>query len=91
MDGQYSGAVALYQGPPHGLPPSNRGSMGGPPPRGSDNIQVRTRGKNNYVQTRTGSVTQTMGEMELQRKQKRELSQATKRLKVLEQIEEFRE
>ena len=61
------------------------------PPRQSDAIQVRTRGKNNYVQTRTGSVTQTMGEMDLQRKQKRELSQATKRLKVLEQIEEFRE
>lgn len=29
--------------------------------------------------------------MDLARKQKRELSQATKRLKVLEQIEEFRE
>lgn len=65
--------------------------LGGGPQRNSDVIQVRTRGKNNHVQTRTGSVTQTMGEMETKRKQKRELSHATKRLKVLEQIEDFRE
>jgi hypothetical protein len=65
--------------------------LGGGPQRNSDAIQVRTRGKNNHVQTRTGSVTQTMGEMDMKRMQKRELSHATKRLKVLEQLEEFRE
>ena len=36
-------------------------------------------------------MTQSLGDMDIQRKQKRELSHATKRLKVLEQIEEFRE
>ena len=83
QDHSYSGAVALYH--------HTRASAGGLPQRHSDVTFVRTRGKNNIVQTRTGSVTHTQGEMDLQRKQQRELSQATKRLKVLEQIEGFRE
>lgn len=56
-----------------------------------DRIQVRIRGKNNALQQRTGSVTKTLGELDTQRKQKKELSQATQRLKVLGQLEHYRE
>ena len=57
----------------------------------NDNIQVRIRGKNNFVETKTGSVTKTLGELDSKKKQRRDLSQATQRLKVLEQLEQYRE
>ena len=49
------------------------------------------RGKNNNMETRTGSVTKTLGEIDASKKQRREISQATQRLKVLEQLEQYRE
>lgn len=56
-----------------------------------DSIQVRVRGKNNNLETRTGSVTKTLNEIDASKKQRREISQATQRLKVLEQLEQYRE
>ena len=49
------------------------------------------RGKNNNMETRTGSVTKTLSEIDASKKQRREISQATQRLKVLEQLEQYRE
>jgi len=43
----------------------------------NDNIQVRIRGKNNFIETKTGSVTRTLGELDGKKKQRRDLSQAT--------------
>lgn len=43
------------------------------------------------MDVRTGSVTKTLGEIDRKKKDKRELSQATQRLKVLEQLEQYRE
>ena len=34
----------------------------------NDNIQVRIRGKNNFVETKTGSVTRTLGELDSKKK-----------------------
>ena len=45
---------------------------------------MRIRGKNNFIETRTGSVTKTMEEIDEEKKNRRELSHATQRLKVLE-------
>jgi hypothetical protein len=40
---------------------------------------------------RTGSVNKTLNELESKHKQKRDYSEATKRLRVLEQLEQYRE
>ena len=60
-----------------------------PPPK--DHCQVRIRGKNNQVETRTGSVTRTMEELTEQDSRKREMQKASQRLKQLEQLERYRE
>lgn len=60
-------------------------------PGAADRIQVRIRQKNNYVETRTGSVTRTMGELDEQRRHRKELREANQRLKVLGQLEAYRE
>ena len=52
---------------------------------------MRIRGKNNLVETQTGSVTRTMGEMMIQDARKKEIAKTTERLKVLEKLEKYRE
>lgn len=49
-----------------------------------DNVQVRIRNKNNLVTNHMGSMSQTLDEQEKTKQKKRDLSQASKRLKVLE-------
>lgn len=65
-------------------------SMRAYPPR-RDNIEVRVRGKNNEIITKTGSVSRTIGEIDNERKRKAELKAATYRLKMLEKLEDYRE
>ena len=43
------------------------------------------------MSNRTGSVSRTNAELESQNRQKKELKQATQRLKVLGQLEQYRE
>lgn len=43
------------------------------------------------VETQTGSVTRTLGEMMIQESRKKEMAKTTERLKVLEQLEKYRE
>ena len=56
-----------------------------------DRVQVRIRGKNNALETQTGSITRTMDEIGQERKRKQEISKAANRLKMLEQLEGYRE
>ena len=53
--------------------------------------EVRIRGKNNYVETRAGSITRTLGQQDDSSKLKKELKEGRKRLQVLEQLEQYRE
>ena len=57
----------------------------------NDNIQVRIRGKNNFLEHKTGSVTRTMDEVLEEKDRKREISKAANRLKMLEKLEVYRE
>ena len=56
-----------------------------------DLVQVRIRGKNNVYETKTGSVTRTMDELQEQMTKRKEIEKTTERLKLLEKIEKFRE
>ena len=56
-----------------------------------DNFQVRIRGKNNQVETRTGSVTKTMEEISDADHRRREMFKAADRLRQLEKLERYRE
>lgn len=56
-----------------------------------DGVQVRIRGKNNIATSHMGSMSQTLDEQERTKKKRRDMSQATQRLKVLEQLEQYRE
>lgn len=56
-----------------------------------DQIQVRIRGKNNNFETKTGSVTRTLNEIQEQEQQRRDMQKTTERLKVLEKLEKYRE
>jgi|TARA_B110000305_G_C18895524_1_gene383930 hypothetical protein len=38
------------------------------PTPGNDAVQVRIRGKNNFIETKTGSVTRTLGELDSKKK-----------------------
>jgi len=60
------------------------------PPR-RDHVEVRIRGKNNELITKTGSVSRTLGEIDIEKKRKAELKAATYRLKMLEKLEDYRE
>jgi len=57
----------------------------------NDQIQVRIRGKNNFVETKTGSVTRTLNEMTEEMNRRKEIAKAAERLKMLEKLEEYRE
>ena len=57
----------------------------------NDMAEVRIRGKNNFVETRTGSITRTLGQQDENSKLKKELKEGRKRLQVLEQLEQYRE
>ena len=57
----------------------------------NDMAEVRIRGKNNYVETRAGSITRTLGQQDDSSKLKKELKEGRKRLQVLEQLEQYRE
>ena len=83
---------------------SSRGSYGGAhslvpkrPPRfggvasSGDNIQVRIRGKNNFLEHKTGSVTRTMDEVFEEKARRQEINKAANRLKMLEKLEVYRE
>ena len=59
--------------------------------KSNDQVQVRIRGKNNFVETKTGSVTQTMDDLDLERKKKQEIAKAANRLRMLEKLEDYRE
>ena len=78
------------QGQSHSLKPQR-------PPRfttvnsSNDNIQVRIRGKNNFLEHKTGSVTRTMDEVIEEKERRREISKAANRLKMLEKLEVYRE
>lgn len=50
-------------------------------PSAKDNVQVRIRGKNNQVETRTGSVTRTLDELSEQESRRKEMQKASQRLK----------
>ena len=52
---------------------------------------MRIRGKNNFIQTKTGSVTRTLSEMQEEEQRKREIAKTTERLQVLERLEKYRE
>jgi hypothetical protein len=52
---------------------------------------VRIRGKNNQLETKTGSVTRTLNQIDVEEKRAKELAKTSERLKVLNQIEKFRE
>jgi hypothetical protein len=52
---------------------------------------VRIRGKNNQVETRTGSVTKTMEEISDADHRRREMFKAADRLRQLEKLERYRE
>lgn len=55
-----------------------------------DQIPVRIRGKNLY-ETKTGSVTRTLNEMQAQESHRKEMEKATDRLKMLDKLEKYRE
>lgn len=57
----------------------------------NDNIQVRIRGKNNLLETKTGSVTRTMDDLVEEKKRRAEINKAANRLKMLEKLEDYRE
>lgn len=52
-----------------------------------DKCEVRIRGKNNQVETRTGSVTRTMEELSEAETRRREMMKASDRLRQLERLE----
>jgi hypothetical protein len=52
---------------------------------------VRIRGKNNFVETKTGSVTRTLNEIGEEMNRRKEIAKAADRLKMLEKLEEYRE
>jgi hypothetical protein len=54
-------------------------------------VQVRIRNKNNVATSQMGSMSQTLDEQQRTEKKRRDLSHATQRLKVLEQLERYRE
>jgi len=56
-----------------------------------DNIEIRVRGKNNEVVSKTGSVTRTIGEIDQEKRQKQDLKSAAHRLRTLEKLEDYRE
>ena len=56
-----------------------------------DSVQVRIRGKNNQVETRTGSVTKTLDEVSDAENRRREMFKAADRLRQLEKLERYRE
>ncbi len=58
---------------------------------GNDQIQVRIRGKNNFVETKTGSVTRTLNEINEEQNRRKEIAKAAERLKMLEKLEDYRE
>ncbi|CDW78383.1 kinesin motor domain containing protein [Stylonychia lemnae] len=62
-----------------------------PAPMQQDQIQVRIRGKNNLIETKTGSVTRTLNEIQEQEQHKKDIQKTTERLKVLEKLEKYRE
>jgi len=57
----------------------------------SDSIKVRIRGKNNAIETRNGSVSRTLKQLGKEEVRAREFQKTSERLRVLEQIERFRE
>ena len=80
----------------HRRPPIPSTSPYNYPPKQSidtkaDMVQVRIRTKNNMASNQLGSMSQTLDQQEKTNKKKRDLSQATQRLKVLEQLEQYRE
>ena len=52
---------------------------------------MRIRGKNNFVETKTGSVTRTLNEIGEEMNRRKEIAKAADRLKMLEKLEEYRE
>ena len=56
----------------------------------NDSVKVRIRGKN-CVESKTGSVTRTLREQDSRDRRAQELKKTTERIKVLEQIEKYRE
>lgn len=61
------------------------------PSKYHDKIEVRIRGKNNQIETRTGSVTRTMVELNDAETRRREMMKASERLRQLERLEQYRE
>ena len=61
------------------------------PSKHHDKIEVRIRGKNNQIETRTGSVTRTMVELNDAETRRREMMKASERLRQLERLEQYRE
>ena len=57
----------------------------------ADQIQVRIRGKNNFVETKTGSVSRTLEQMSEEAARRKEIAKAAERLKMLEKLEDYRE
>ena len=58
---------------------------------GYDQCQVRIRGKNNQIETRTGSVNRTLEDLSDVEYRKKEMAKASDRLKQLEKLERYRE
>ena len=52
---------------------------------------MRIRGKNSAYETRTGSVSRTLNEVQALEAQRREVARTTERLRVLEKLEKYRE
>lgn len=52
---------------------------------------MRIRGKNNFVETKTGSVTRTLNEIGEEMNRRKEIAKAADRLKMLEKLEKYRE
>ena len=52
---------------------------------------MRIRGKNNQVETRTGSVNRTMEQLNEAELRRKEMARASERLKQLEKLERYRE
>jgi hypothetical protein len=57
----------------------------------SDHCQVRIRGKNNQIETRTGSVNRTLEELNEAELRRKEMAKASQRLMQLEKLERYRE
>jgi len=73
------------------MPPSGRRPPASHNPNENDHVAVRIRGRNNFVEEKTGSISRTLSQQDDSKRMKHEVKEGRKRLQALEQLEQYRE